>query len=165
VVPEVRTLAASEVASRLADGDLVVVDLATSKSYRAGHIPGARFLLRSELLGRLRDLPERCLVLTSPDGALAAFAVAELLESGGLDPAVQVHLLDGGTDAWRSAGYELEVSEQYWVSSPLDCYQRPYEGTDNDPAAMQAYLDWEYGLVGQLHRDESHGFSVLESDN
>jgi hypothetical protein len=40
-------------------------------------------------------------------------------------------------------------------------YRRPYEGTDNPAAAMQAYLDWEYGLVGQLARDGTHGFFVI----
>ncbi|OXH81547.1 glpE, partial [Burkholderia multivorans] len=28
-------------------------------------------------------------------------------------------------------------------------------------AAMQAYLDWEYGLVDQLKRDGTHHFSVI----
>jgi hypothetical protein len=40
-------------------------------------------------------------------------------------------------------------------------YRRPYEGTNVDPAAMQAYLDWEYGLVDQLRRDATHGFFVI----
>ena len=31
-----------------------------------------------------------------------------------------------------------------------DRYRRPYEGTDAPPRAMQAYLDWEFGLVAQL---------------
>jgi hypothetical protein len=26
---------------------------------------------------------------------------------------------------------------------------------------MQAYLDWEYGLVDQLRRDGTHGFYVI----
>jgi len=40
-------------------------------------------------------------------------------------------------------------------------YRRPYEGTDNPAAAMQAYLDWEAGLVEQLRRDATHGFFVV----
>jgi hypothetical protein len=40
-------------------------------------------------------------------------------------------------------------------------YKRPYEGTDNAQAAMQAYLDWEFGLVDQLRRDGTHGFVVI----
>jgi hypothetical protein len=47
------------------------------------------------------------------------------------------------------------------LSAPEDVYRRPYEGTDNAPAAMQAYLDWEYGLVEQLARDGTHGFYVI----
>jgi rhodanese-related sulfurtransferase len=44
---------------------------------------------------------------------------------------------------------------------PHSRYKRPYEGTDNPRAAMQSYLDWEYGLVAQLARDGSHGFIVI----
>jgi hypothetical protein len=40
-------------------------------------------------------------------------------------------------------------------------YKRPYEGTDNQAEKMQAYLDWEYGLVAQLERDGTHGFFVI----
>ena len=40
-------------------------------------------------------------------------------------------------------------------------YRRPYEGTDNPEGAMRAYLEWEYGLVAQLERDDSHGFFVI----
>jgi hypothetical protein len=29
---------------------------------------------------------------------------------------------------------------------------------------MQAYLDWEFGLVEQLARDATHGFQVLAAD-
>jgi hypothetical protein len=43
----------------------------------------------------------------------------------------------------------------------VDVYRRPYEGTTVEPAAMQAYLDWEYGLVAQLERDGTHHFQVL----
>jgi len=44
---------------------------------------------------------------------------------------------------------------------PEGRYKRPYEGTDNAAAAMQAYLDWEYGLVEQLRRDGTHGFFTI----
>ena len=48
------------------------------------------------------------------------------------------------------------------LSPVIDVYRRPYEGTGVHPDAMQAYLDWEYGLVGQLERDGTHGFRVLQ---
>lgn len=47
------------------------------------------------------------------------------------------------------------------LSPPVDVYRRPYEGTGVDAGAMQAYLEWEYGLVAQLERDGTHGFTVL----
>jgi hypothetical protein len=37
----------------------------------------------------------------------------------------------------------------------------PTRGTDNAATAMQAYLDWEFGLVEQLARDGTHGFEVF----
>jgi hypothetical protein len=48
-----------------------------------------------------------------------------------------------------------------YASQPIDRYRRPYEGTDAPPSAIEAYLDWEYGLVEQLHRDGTHGFRVI----
>ena len=47
------------------------------------------------------------------------------------------------------------------LCAPTDVYKRPYEGVGNGEFAMQAYLDWEYGLVDQLARDASHGFFVI----
>ncbi|STW06550.1 Rhodanese-related sulfurtransferase [Klebsiella grimontii] len=72
-----------------------------------------------------------------------------------------VRLLSGGTLAWIDAGLALEHGETHLATPRSDRYQRPYEGTDNSPAAMQAYLDWEFGLVEQLKRDGTHGFTVL----
>ena len=42
-----------------------------------------------------------------------------------------------------------------------DDVEDPYEGTDVPAAAMEAYLQWEYGLVEQLRRDGTHGFRPL----
>jgi hypothetical protein len=43
----------------------------------------------------------------------------------------------------------------------VTAYRRPYEGTNVDTGAMQAYLDWEFGLVKQLRRLSTHGFFVI----
>jgi hypothetical protein len=63
------------------------------------------------------------------------------------------------------APFEAELEQGRGPSlparSPEGRYKRPYEGTDNAQAAMQAYLEWEYGLVAQLERDGSHGFFVI----
>ena len=73
---------------------------------------------------------------------------------------VEVLVLLGGTQAWLEAGFSTQQGESYLASPRIDRYKRPYEGTNNSQAAMQAYLDWEFGLVEQLARDATHGFRV-----
>ena len=70
-------------------------------------------------------------------------------------------MLAGGTRAWVKAGFAQETGPSRLASQPIDRYRRPYEATNNPREAMQAYLDWEYGLVDQLERDASHGFFVI----
>jgi rhodanese-related sulfurtransferase len=138
--------------------ETVVVDLATSPRHIAGHVPGAWFVARARLAEALPRLPAgRQIVLTSCDGALARYAAADL--EGRTDRPVT--LLAGGTRAWEAAGLPIERGMVHATEAIDDVYKRPYEGTDNAAAAMQAYLDWEFGLVEQLARDGTHGFRVL----
>ena len=136
----------------------LVIDLATSPEHRRGHVPGARFALRSDLAAHPAVTDAQDIVLASPDGVGAAFAAAELIAAG-----LPARILAGGTEAWQRAGHTLETGLDTGraLSVADDVYKRPYEGTDNAEAAMQAYLDWEFGLVAQLERDGTHGFSVL----
>src|SRR4029077_2776865 len=81
-----------------------VVDLASSRDYLAGHIPGAWFAIRTRLGGALPKIPlGETLVLTSEDGALARLAAAEV--EALVD--IPVRVLAGGNAAWRAAGYAL----------------------------------------------------------
>jgi rhodanese-related sulfurtransferase len=150
------------VADWLRAGQAAVVDVDTSRRFLAGHIPGAGWALRADLprpglLDRL-GRPDR-LIVTSSDGYLAAWAAADL--SARAAP-TRVLALAGGTEGWARSGRPLESGQGEMLSPPLDVYRRPYEGTGIDPAVMQAYLDWEYGLVEQLGRDGTHGFWVLK---
>jgi rhodanese-related sulfurtransferase len=137
---------------------LAVLDFSSSREYRSGHIPGAWFALRSYLDEAL-DATRECelYVVTAREEAAAYFAWSDLTSS----TSKPVYLLTGGTHAWVAAGHALQTLEQNFASRPLDYYRRPYEGTDASPDAMQAYLDWEFGLVDQLRRDGTHGFWVL----
>ncbi|KAA8995241.1 rhodanese-related sulfurtransferase [Affinibrenneria salicis] len=139
--------------------DLQVLDLTGSASYVQGHIPGAGWLLRADLLTGRAKLPPAAdgYVLTCASGLLARFAAADLRRL--TDRPVRV--LRGGTQAWREAGLPLASGEERLLSPRTDRYRRPYEGTDNSPAAMRAYLDWEFGLIAQLDRDGTHFFHVL----
>jgi rhodanese-related sulfurtransferase len=159
--PDAPLASPAAAADWLRAGQAAVVDVDTSRRYLAGHLPGAAWALRADLpqpglLDRL-GRPGR-LIVTSSDGYLAAWAAADL--SAEAAP-TEVLALAGGTDGWARSGRPLETGQGEMLSPALDVYRRPYEGTGVDPAVMQAYLDWEYGLVGQLDRDGTHGFWVL----
>ena len=157
-IPTVETISPEDLAVALGDGAVVVLDLAPSPQHRKGHVPGAWFAIRARLAEAFERIPEGLpIVLTSPDGRLAALAAAEVEEIS--DHSVRV--LEGGTEAWATTGRRLDTGLVRAASDPEDVYKRPYEGTDNAAEAMQAYLDWEYGLVDQLARDGSHGFYVI----
>jgi rhodanese-related sulfurtransferase len=146
----------------LRDGQAAVVDVDSSRQYLAGHVPGSAWALRTDLSragwpGFSRAGWPGRLVLTSADGTLARFAAADVPAR----PGTRVLVLDGGTAGWARSGRPLDSGPAEMLSPEVDVYRRPYEGTGVDPAAMQAYLDWEYGLVAQLERDGTHGFTVL----
>ena len=161
-LPVVRKISSSTLNDWLQNpGETFVLDVATSACYRQAHIPGAWFILRSSLAKDMQHIPAaKRYVLTCQTGILSMFAEAELeaiVSANGSEVAV----LEGGTQAWRAAGFPSEAGLTRLASEPIDRYRRPYEGTDNPREAMQGYLDWEYGLVEQLARDGTHHFEVL----
>jgi rhodanese-related sulfurtransferase len=159
-LPEVSLASPAQVDEWLRADQALVIDLDTSRLFLAGHVPGAAWALRADLSsGTVLDhlgWPPR-LVLTSADGILAAFAAAEIPER----PGTEVMVLAGGTAGWARSGRPLQAGQGVMLSPLIDFYRRPYEGTGVDAASMQAYLDWEHGLVAQLERDGTHGFTVL----
>jgi len=140
----------------------VVVDFSASADFVRRHVPGAWWALRSRLdeavarIEAARGRPDRWIV-TADQEVDARHAVDDLRAA----TSVTVTVLQGGNAGWLSAGLPVEVGEGRLANARIDRYRRPYEGTDNPREAMQAYLDWEYGLVDQLARDGTHGFRVL----
>ncbi|SDG43934.1 MULTISPECIES: rhodanese-related sulfurtransferase [unclassified Duganella] len=136
-----------------------LLDFSSGVSYQKRHIPGTWFALRSQLASALKQLPDGVerYVLTCGSSLVAQYAAADLR----LLTALPILVLSGGTDAWTAAGQPLEAGATRLASPLIDRYRRPYEGTDNRTEAMQAYLDWEYGLVAQLEKDGTHGFKVI----
>jgi rhodanese-related sulfurtransferase len=156
--PDVALVSAGELAEWLNKGEAVVIDLGPSAQYVKRHVYGAWFALRSQLAQDIARVPKAAhLVLTSTDPDLARFAARDLQALVTKD----VRVLEGGNAAWFAAGLPIESGEAHLASPRIDRYRRPYEGTDNAAEAMQAYLDWEYGLVEQLGRDGTHGFTVI----
>ena len=140
------------------DSNTIAVDFSTHANYVKGHIPGSWYALRSQLKDAIQNIPQvDRYVLTSSPAELSVFIAQEFQAQ----TKAEVFVLEGGNAAWSNAGLALEKGPSHLASPPLDRYKRPYEGTSVDPAAMQAYLDWEFGLVEQLGKDGTHHFWVL----
>ncbi|MGU7780873.1 rhodanese-related sulfurtransferase [Burkholderia sp. PU8-34] len=142
------------------DSAIAVIDVTLSANYVKRHIPGAWFVVRAQLRDALATIPPaKRYVFTCGSSLLARFAADDA--RAWLPDSAEIVVLTGGTAAWIDAGLPLEAGETRLASPRVDRYRRPYEGTDNAAAAMQAYLDWEFGLVDQLKRDGTHHFRVI----
>ena len=142
-----------------------VIDVTTSANYVKRHIPGAWYAIRAQLAGAVDAVipASQRYVLTCGSSLLARYAAADLrllLDARGQRD-VEVLVLAGGNSAWFAEGLEAESGETRLATPRTDRYRRPYEGTDAPAEAMQAYLDWEFGLVAQLARDGTHHFRVI----
>ncbi len=145
-----------ELAALLAAGSAVVVDCGRSLAFRAGHIPGAIWGIRTRLGAIAGKLPaDRRIVVAAPEPALAALAVAELR---GLVTA-PVLALEGGTAAWKEAGFPIEADRANPPDEAcVDNWLRPYDRNHGVEAAMRDYLNWEVELVEQISRDGTAPF-------
>lgn len=130
-------------------------DVRLPDAYAAGHIPGFANAQGGQLVQETDHFaPVRGarIVLADDLGARADMTASWLAQLGW-----EVYVLDGGFDGPLESGAGAAPLPR----GPEGRYKRPYEDTDNSAAAMQAYLDWEYGLVAQLERDGTHGFYVI----
>jgi rhodanese-related sulfurtransferase len=130
-------------------------DVRDAEEYAAGHIPGFRHYAGGQLVQEIdMAAPVRGarILLTDNLGVRADMTASWLAQMGW-----EVFVLDGGYDGALEVGPPLVLPKP----DPAHRYRRPYEGTSVSTAAMQAYLDWEFGLVEQLRRDASHGFFVI----
>ncbi|HEV2186180.1 MAG TPA: rhodanese-like domain-containing protein [Stellaceae bacterium] len=154
----VATIDAAALRRRLDEGRTLVVDLATSRQYGQGHVPGAWFAIRSFLTEDLAKLPAaEVIVLTSPDGALARLAAAEL--AGAVRATVMV--LADGTQSWIAAGYPVETGATHMASEPVDVVLLARERGQNREEAMREYLAWEIALVNDMATDDDQRFRVI----
>jgi rhodanese-related sulfurtransferase len=130
-------------------------DVRDAGEYTSGHIAGFRHYAGGQLVQEIdMAAPVRGarIVLTDNRSVRADMTASWLAQMGW-----ETFVLDGGYDGALEAAPPL-----VWPKpDPAHRYRRPYEGTNIDTGAMQAYLDWEYGLAEQLKRDQTHGFFVI----
>jgi rhodanese-related sulfurtransferase len=134
---------------------LYCFDVRSEEEYIAGHLAGFRHYPGGQLVQEIdMAAPVRGarIVLTDDRRVRADMTASWLAQMGW-----EVYVLERGYDGKLEIGPPLVIPKP----DPSYRYRRPYEGTDINESAMQAYLDWEYGLVEQLRRDGSHGFFVI----
>jgi phage shock protein E len=97
-----------EVHGALESGENVtIVDVREPYEWEAGHIPGARLIPRGTLKDlSAEELPDRGrrIVVHCNAGGRGALAAKSLMEMG----YTNVANLEGGLNAWRERGYEVE---------------------------------------------------------
>lgn len=153
----VRRIDEAQLAALAADSQrtLYRFDVRQPDAYAAGHLPGFRNAPGGQLVQETDHFaPVRGarIVLADDLGPRADMTASWLAQMGW-----EVLVLEGGFAGELITGADGAPPPR----GPEGRYKRPYEGTDNPAAAMQAYLDWEYGLVAQLERDGTHGFFVI----
>ncbi|HXI06122.1 MAG: rhodanese-like domain-containing protein [Bradyrhizobium sp.] len=134
---------------------LYCFDVRDAEEYAAGHLKGFRHYAGGQLVQEIdMAAPVRGarIVLTDDRSVRADMTASWLAQMGW-----EVFVLDGGYDGALETGAPAALPKP----DPAHRYGRPYEGTDNSAEKMQAYLDWEFGLVEQLRRDGTHGFFVI----
>ena len=130
-------------------------DVRDAEDYAAGHIAGFRHYPGGQLVQEIdMAAPVRGarILLTDDRGVRADMTASWLAQMGW-----ETYVLEGGYDRVLDVGPPQVLPKP----DPAHRYRRPYEGTNVADGAMQAYLDWEYGLVEQLRRDATHGFFVI----
>jgi rhodanese-related sulfurtransferase len=153
----VRHIGPAEMAALQAEAECTLYrfDVRSEEEYTAGHLAGFRHYAGGQLVQEIdMAAPVRGarIVLTDNRSVRADMTASWLAQMGW-----EVYVLEGGYDRALEVGPPQTIPKP----DPSHRYRRPYEGTDVKESAMQAYLDWEYGLVEQLRRDATHGFFVI----
>jgi rhodanese-related sulfurtransferase len=155
----VRQARAQDLARFLSDPERTTYrfDVRTPEEFAAGHLPGFLAYPGGQLVQETdHAAPVRGarIVLCDDDGVRANMTASWLAQMGWETWVLQAAAADLGERGPEAGGTPPAPPR-------TGRYRRPYEGTDAPRAAMQAYLDWEFGLVAQLARDGTHGFRVL----
>jgi rhodanese-related sulfurtransferase len=137
-------------------------DVRTPEEFAAGHLPlfrsapGGQLVQETDVFAPVRGAR---IVLVDDVGVRANMTGSWLAQMGW-----DVHVWDGAFEAveLEIGHWQPRVPSATTLAAPVaNAYKRPYEGTANAREIMQAYLEWEFGLVAQLERDGTHHFRVI----
>ena len=104
-----------ELARRLRDGDVVVIDVRPTVEYAAGHVAGARSIPIGELKRQLRTLPDDVEAVAYCRGPYCVYAddAVRLLQRRGRT----ARRLEDGFPEWRSADLPIETNADHQEAS------------------------------------------------
>jgi rhodanese-related sulfurtransferase len=105
---EVERIGRSELMARLAQGDVVLVDVRPAEEYAAGHIEGARSIPLPELEQRLAELPDDAEIVAYCRGPCCAIAHEAVRRLHGAGRAAR-RLADGWPE-WKLSNEEERVA-------------------------------------------------------
>lgn len=101
-------VAREDLASRISDGLVTVLDVRPEDEFAMGHLPGARNIPLTELERRLGELPVESEIVAYCRGPYCVFAVeavAELRANG-----FKARRLEDGFPEWKAAGLSVETA-------------------------------------------------------
>jgi rhodanese-related sulfurtransferase len=98
---QVERIGRGELLARLADGDVVLIDVRPADEYAAGHIDGARSIPLEELEQRLAELPEDAEIVAYCRGPFCAYAHEAVRRLRGAGRSAR--RLEDGWPEWRLA--------------------------------------------------------------
>lgn len=106
---KMEAVTAEELARRLKDDDVVVLDVRPAEEYRAGHIPGAVSIPVTELKKRWKELPRRREIVAYCRGpyCVQSDTAVALLSTNGFN----VRRMAVGLPDWRASGLPVEKTE------------------------------------------------------
>jgi ArsR family transcriptional regulator len=105
---QLEPVGAVELAARLRDGDVVLLDVRPEDEYGLGHLPGALNIPLRQLEQRLAELPRNLEIIAycrGPYCVLSFEAVAELRARG-----FSIRRFEAGFPEWKAAGLPVEVT-------------------------------------------------------
>lgn len=105
---ELEPVAAAELAARLRDGTVMLLDVRPSDEYNLGHLPGALNIPLRELQQRLLELPSEQEIVAycrGPYCVLSFEAVAALRAHG-----FRARRFEEGFPEWKAAGLPVEMA-------------------------------------------------------
>ena len=137
--PDVADAVRTKTPAWVDENDPLVLDVGRSERYREAHVPGSRWVSRTDLDDEAASATTKPVVLSSPTGTLATYSAASLAHAG--HDAVAV--LGGGVTGWRDAGFAVETGDGSIEGRAADTVPTT---TEQGEESMRGYLSWERDL-------------------